>query len=170
MTSTTAANPVVAAFRAATTLLANLPLWQLSSIEVADLCADLETERRRFDYGLLRVLADLDKRNVAAEQAGIPTTEFLRQRLRLSPSEAKSRIRAAAELIESEAPSGERIPAMFPDTAAAVADGALSLEHARVISRAVEKLPSTLDFETRADVETRLASHAHTLDPSALTV
>lgn len=170
MSSTTASNPVVAAFRAATAMLAELPVWQLSSVDVADLCADLETERRRFDYGLLRVLADLDKRNVAEEQAGIPTIEFLRQRLRLSPSEAKSRIRAAAELIESEAPSGERIPAILPDTAAGVADGALSLEHVRVISRAVEKLPSGLDFETRSEVETQLASHAHTLDPAALTV
>lgn len=170
MSSTTASNSVVAAFRAAATMLADLPLWQLSSADVADLCAELETERRRFDFGLLRVLADLDKRNVAEEQAGIPTIEFLRQRLRLSPSEAKSRLRAAAELIESEAPSGERIPAALPDTAAAVADGALSLDHARVISRAVEKLPSGLDFQTRSEVETQLATHAHALDPTSLTV
>jgi hypothetical protein len=170
MTSTTATNPVVAAFRAAATMLADLPLWQLSSADLANLSADLETERRRFDYGLLRILADLDRRNVAVEEAGIPTIEFLRQRLRLSPSEAKSRIRAAKELVESVGPSGETIPAALPETGAAAANGALSLDHARVISRAVEKLPTGLDSEVRADVETQLAKHAHELDPAQLTV
>jgi hypothetical protein len=168
MTSTTAANPVVAAFRAAATMLADLPLWQLSSADVANLCADLETERRRFDYGLLRILADLDGRNVAVEQAGIPTIEFLRQRLRLSPSEAKSRIRAAQELVECVGPSGEPIPAALPETGAAIATGALSLDHARVISKAVEKLPTGLDSDVRADVETQLTKHAKALDPAQL--
>lgn len=170
MTSTTAVHPVVAAFRAATALLAGLPLWQLSGADVANLFADLETERRRFDFGLLRVLSSIDGRNIAEEQAGISTTEFMRQRLRLSPSEAQSRIRAARELIDSAAPSGEPVPPALPSTSAAVATGELSLDHARVISRAMEKLPTGLDSITRSDVETQLATHARGLDPSQLAI
>jgi hypothetical protein len=170
MSSTTenAAHPVVAALRRAADTLAALPVWQLSDVEQADLLAEVETEQRRISYGALRVLADLEARNVAVEQAGIPTIEFLRQRLRLSPSEAKSRIRSARDVVETVGPSGESVPAVLPKTAETAASGALSLEHVRVISRAMEKLPSGLDPATSEEVDTQLATHAKALDPAQL--
>jgi mRNA-degrading endonuclease toxin of MazEF toxin-antitoxin module len=116
------------------------------------------------------LVADIDARNIAVEQAGISTAEFLRRRLRLSPSEAKSRVSAARELIESVSPSGEAIPAPLPRTAEAVADGVVSLEQVRVISRALQKLPTGLDPELRVEAEAQLAEHARSLDPAQLAV
>jgi uncharacterized protein DUF222 len=130
----------------------------------------LESAGRRLAFAGIRAIADIDARNVAGEEAGISTTEFLCRRLLISPSEAKSRIRAARELLPSIAPSGDAVPPQLPATAAAVTDGTVSLEHARVISRAVEKLPTGLDPAQCAEVEAELAKHARTLDPAQLTI
>lgn len=172
MSSTTesAVHPVVAALRAVADALADLPVWQLSGVEQANLLAEVETEQRRIGYGSLRLLADIDARNVAVEQAGVSIVEFLRRRLGLSPSEATSRVRAARELVGSTSPSGETIPPALPATADAVADGSVSLDHARVISKTVHKLPTGLDPQTRDEVETQLAIHARALDPAQLTI
>jgi hypothetical protein len=172
MTSTTenAVHPVVAGLRAVADALAELPVWQLSGVEQADLLAEVETEQRRIAFSSLRLVADIDARNIAMEQAGVPTVEFLRRRLRLSPSEAKSRIRAARELISAAGPSGDRIPAALPEIADVAAAGILSLEHVRVISRAMENLPTGLDPTIRDEVETELAAHAESLDPTQLAV
>lgn len=166
----TTAVPALARLRAVVDELVELPLWQLTDDDEADLSAELERSGRRLASAGIRVIADIDSRNVAGEQAGISTLEFLRRRLRLSPSEAKSRIRAAGELVESVTPSGESIPASLPETAAGVATGELSLDHARVISRAIEKLPSRLDPAVRAEAQSRLAADAHTLDPAQLSI
>jgi hypothetical protein len=172
MTSTTdsVAHPVVAGLRAVADALAVLPVWQLSGVEQADLLAEVETEQRRIAFGALRLLADIDARNVAVEQAGISTVEFLRRRVRLSPSEAKSRVRAARELIPAVTPSGDVIPAALPETADVAAAGLLSLEHVRLISRAMEKLPTGLDPTVRDEAERQLATHAQDLDPNQISI
>jgi hypothetical protein len=170
MTSSTAVDvhPVVAAYRAAADALTALPLWQLSAADEASVLAELEIEQRRMAFGWLGVLADFDARAVAADQAAISTQAFLVQRLRLSPSEAKSRIRAAGELAESTSPSGDRIPPVLAKTAAAAAAGEISMEHVRVISKAIEKLPA--DPAIRFEAEESLARHAVELDPAALSI
>jgi hypothetical protein len=170
MNSSTAVVPALARLREAVDELVELPLWQLGDAVQAGLLAELERSGRRLAFAGIRVIADMDARNVAGEQAGISTLEFLRRRLRLSPSEAKSRMRASSELVESSAPSGETIPAYLPDTAAGVASGELSLDHARVVSRALEILPAGLDPAIRAEAHNRLATEAHTLDPAQLSV
>lgn len=165
----TPSTSVLERFDAVVDELCALPVWQLPGPTVADVLERLESARRRLAFAGIRAVADIDARNVAGEQAGISTVEFLSRRLRIAPSDAKSRLRAARELLPSVAPSGETVPAQLPTTATGVAEGALSLEHARVISRAVEKLPTGLDPQIRAEVETELATHARDLDPAQLT-
>lgn len=170
MTSPTATDvhPVVAAYRAAADALAVVPLWQLSAAEEASVLSDLEIEQRRMAFGWLAILADFDARGIAIDQAAISTQAFLVERLRLSPSEAKSRLRLARELAESTSPSGDRISPPLPKTADAAARGEISPEHVRVISRAIEKLPA--DPAARAEAEESLAHHARDLDPAALSI
>lgn len=170
MSSCTAvdAAPALERLRAAVDELVDLPLWRLSDPAGPDLLAELEKVGRRLAFTGIRIVADIEARNIAREQAGITTAEFLRQRLRISPSEAKARLRAARELVESVTPSGQTIPATLPGTAAGVST--LSLAHARAISRAVEKLPTGLDPTQSSEVESTLAGHAHDLDPAALSI
>lgn len=162
--------PAVARLRAVVHELAELPLWQLPETIEADLLAELEQSARLLAFAGVRVVADIDARGIAQREAAVSTAEFLRQRLLISPSEAKSRVRAARELVETVAPSGELIPPALPETAAAAAEGAISLEQVRVISRTMEKLPTGLDPVVRTEAEAQLAQHAHTLDPAQLTV
>jgi hypothetical protein len=70
MTSTTenAVHPVVAGLRAVADALAGLPLWQSSGVEQANLLVEVETECRRIAFGSLRLVADIDARNIAVEQ------------------------------------------------------------------------------------------------------
>jgi hypothetical protein len=83
----------------------------------------LETAGRRLGFAGIRAVGDIDARNVAAEEAGISTVEFLCRLLLISPSAAKSRIRAARELLPSVVQSGEEVPPRLPATAAGVVDG-----------------------------------------------
>lgn len=125
MTSPTVVDvhPVVAAYRAAADALTTLPLWQLSAPDEASVLADLEIEQRRMTFGLAGGLVDFDTRGIAIDQAAISTQAFLVERLKLSPSDAKSRLRVAGELTESVGPSGDRVAPPLPKTAAAAAKG-----------------------------------------------
>ncbi len=58
--------------------------------------------------------------------------------------------------------------AQRPATAAALAQGALSREHAEVIVRATEQLPATVTPAQRETVETALVEKARSLPPQAL--
>ncbi|HEX3812294.1 MAG TPA: DUF222 domain-containing protein, partial [Mycobacteriales bacterium] len=56
----------------------------------------------------------------------------------------------------------------LPATAAAVASGDISSEHAQVISSAIRHLPTSLDRDVVTGAEKTLAGHARDLDPSDL--
>lgn len=79
-----AAHPVVTALRAVADALVELPLCQLSAAEASNVLADVEIERRRVEYGWLRVLPDFYARGISAEEAGLPSQALLGLRLRLS--------------------------------------------------------------------------------------
>ena len=78
-------------------------------------------------------------------------------------------MRLAAELGPQRALSGERLPARFPDVAAAVADGAICDRHAALICRTITDLPDAV-LEHAGAVEAMLAEHARTLNPDQLAV
>ncbi len=60
------------------------------------------------------------------------------------------------------------LPAEFPSTAAAVAEGAISGRHAAVITRTVHNLPVDVRDELGDWVETHLLEHARSVDPLLL--
>ena len=173
MSSTTVSPPdVVSAalelIDAATDLLLSADVWRMPGQVQADALAAAERISRRFDYGMLRLLADFHSRDIAGDQAGVSTRQFLRSRLRISSGEATRRIHAARELVPRLLPSGETVEPELPTTAAGVASGDLSSEHAQIISAAIRKLPTGLDSATRIEAEVTLATHARKLDPADL--
>ena len=126
MSSTTVSPPdVVSAalelIDAATDLLLSADVWRMPGQVQADALAAAERISRRFDYGVLRLLADFHSRDIAGEQAGVSTRQFLRSRLRISSGEAARRIHAARELVPGTLPSGETVEPELPTTAAGVA-------------------------------------------------
>lgn len=153
---------------AAVDSITELDLPQLDRDQLLDLLRGLETQRRRLPVIDHALVAELDHRGVAGELAARDTRSLLRDVLRLSPREAKTRYQAAVDLGPRRSISGEPLPPLLPAVAAAQSDGAISTEHVHVIARAIERLPTSVEAEHGPAIEARLVTEAGRFDPSVL--
>ncbi len=96
------------------------------------------------------------------------TVAFLRHLLRLTPGEARRRVRAAERFGREIALTGQVLDPIYPATAAALERGEISAEHARVIADTVEKLPDEVAAVEDRNVEHGLLAKAVTRDPASL--
>ena len=84
----------------------------------------------------------------------------LAARLRITPSEVKRRMKTAARLGERRQVSGPPLPPQLPQVAQAVAAGRIGEDHLRVITRALDVLPSNVSDTERCEVEASLVREA----------
>ena len=82
------------------------------------------------------------------------------QLLRISPGEARARVRAAEDLGPRRGLTGEPLEPIYPLVASAQAEGAISPAHARVVIDTVEKLPDAARVEHEERVERDLVELA----------
>ena len=150
--------------------LNNLPLHTLSDADLLAVLREQEVDARRSAVTNHAVIAELEARGTAREYACPSTANLLVQVLRLSPHEAGTRIKAAAELGPRRGLTGEALPPIFEQVAAAQADGIISAAHARVITGCIEHLPVAVQAEHDLAVEQTLLTHAQTLNPRQLAV
>ena len=148
------------------TLLA-VELGSASRGELLELARGLETQRRRLPVADHALIGELDARAVAGELACASTAALLMQLLRITPGEAKARVRAAGDLGARRTLTGDLLPPVFPAVAAAQAEGAISDRHAAVIRPTVHALPAAA-AEQAEQVEAALTGHAQRLDPDQL--
>jgi hypothetical protein len=165
---TTAIEAALGQLTAAVDLLAELDLTRLDRDELLALLRGLETQRRRLPVVDHALIGELDQRGVAGELAARDTKTLLRDVLRLSPRQAKARYEAAVDLGPRRGLTGDVLPPLLPAVAAAQADGAISPEHARVVTRVIEQLPPAVEAEHSTTVEQRLVAEAARFDPSVL--
>jgi hypothetical protein len=161
---------VVAAFGAAIDGLLGLDVAGLSGPELLGLLAGIEVQVRRLPGVDHRLIADLEDRRVAAQLCQPNTAALLRGVLRLAPHVAKARVKAAADLGPRRTLTGEVLPALFERVAAAQAGGVISIEHARLITATIDRLPYAVEAEHGREVEATLVEHAVNLDPAQLGV
>ena len=129
-----------------------------------------ETARRRmagFDH---RLVAELSEQVITGRVPARNAVEVLVQALRLAPSEARSRVRAAADLGPRRTLTGEALPPVLPLVAGGQDAGVVSAAHAAVIRRAITTLRPDLRAEHGAVAEAMLVTHAAQLNPKDLTV
>jgi hypothetical protein len=88
--------------------------------------------------------------------------------LRVSPREAKRRIRDAEQLAPRTTLTGEPLPPLLPETSAAWHDGQLDGEHLRVIQKFFRDLPDHVPPAEVEKAERSLAGHAVNLRPDQL--
>src|SRR6476661_3544169 len=162
-------NTALGHLAAAREQLTGVDLAALSGDELLELLTALEVDARRRAAVGYAVVAELEARGVAAELGCASTAVLLSERLRIGRREAAGRVRLAVELGPQRAMSGERLPARFPDVAAAVADGAICDRHAALICRTITDLPDAV-LEQAGAVEAMLVEHARTLNPDQLAV
>ncbi len=135
--------------------------------ELLELARGLETQRRRLPAADHALIGELDARAVAGELACVSTPALLMQLLRLSPGEARARVRAAADLGARRTLTGQLLPPVFPAVAAAQAEGAICDRHAAIIRHTVHALPAAAAGQAE-QVERALTGHALHLDPDQL--
>lgn len=127
---------------------------------------ELETADRRLKAAKLRADTELGARGIALARGYKKTSPFLRDLLRISPSEAGARMFAAAAVGPRRALNGEALEPIYPTVAAAQAEGAISPQHARIIVDTIEGLPAEVRAVHDRSVERTLVGHARELDPT----
>jgi hypothetical protein len=147
-----------------------LPLHALTDADLLAVLREQEVDARRSAVTSHALIAELEARGTAREYACPSTANLLVQTLRLSPNEASLRIKAAAELGPRRGLTGEVLPPIFAQVAAAQASGEISAAHARVITRCVDALPVAVQAEHDLAVQATLLTHAEALNPRQLAV
>ena len=158
----------LAALESALDGLVGLSLFALSQEELLTVLRRFEVVRRRMPLLDHALVGELEARGVADTVGARNTQAVLRDVLRLSPGEANARVQAARRLGPRETLTGQVLPPAYPAVAAAQADGALSVEQARVITATIEELPASVRAEHGESVEATLVEAASRFDPTVL--
>jgi hypothetical protein len=138
-------------------------VWALSDDDLADALTHLDTlAARQAELGL-RLVREADARDIARRQGAPFTAAWLRHRLRLRPGEARLRVELANRCDQpAEGPTdwGANVSTggggwwSMPSTQMALAEGACSVDHAKVVANTMAGLPTSLSQEQMAAAET----------------
>ena len=137
-----------------------LDLTRYGDDELRDLLAGVERRVRRFAVVDHALIAETESRGLGQQHGCANTTAFLARLLGIGTGQARLRVRAAQHLAPRRALSGENLPPEFPITAAAQAEGAISVEHARVVTGTIKALPAALRDEQFDEIEAELVDYA----------
>ncbi|MBV9139601.1 MAG: DUF222 domain-containing protein [Pseudonocardiales bacterium] len=144
--------------------------WQASDQELLAELQALETRLHATWAQMLSVVAELDARGTAATVGYGTTVELVRAVSRVSRSEARARIDAAADVLPGRGLGGAPVPPRLPATAAAVAEHVIGAAEVAVIRSVLARIPPHLGEQQRAEVEAELARQARILDAGQLAV
>ncbi len=140
----------------------------LSHRELVGLLSELTTVLRTVPVLEHRVLARLVAETEPCRLGEASWKKVLTTALRVSDTDAKRRLRDAAQLGPRQSLTGEPLEPVWAATAAAQARGALDAEHVAVIATFHEKLPCWVDVDTRAAADAQLAELGSGLNPAEL--
>jgi hypothetical protein len=147
--------------------LQSADLGGLSDDQLLEHGRQLERARRLLPSLDARFIAELDARGLPASNC-LRTSSFLRGLLRLDPREAHSRVKAAQDLAPRRALTGESLPAVFAEVAAAQDAGEISERHARIVIDTIGKLPDEITADFGEQIEAELVDYATRFDPHQL--
>ncbi|WP_196809511.1 HNH endonuclease signature motif containing protein [Nocardia sp. 348MFTsu5.1] len=137
--------------------LAAVNLTVLSDEDCVRLVDGIEGVSRRLQAAGLPVLREVTVRRAFSKAGFGSPVAMLKNLLRLRPGVARKRLEAMDALTSSMTPSGEVIEPRFPETAAALRDGVIDLDHAAIVMDVMAKIPSKVDAEQRENAEAALA-------------
>jgi hypothetical protein len=153
-------------------------LAALDSVVESLAAVDLDVLAAPDRFAVLDRLESARRRQVAVSHAVVarleqfpgcpPVPLTLADVLRISPREARRRIRDAEQLAPRTTLTGEPVPPVLPATATAWRDGLLDGEHLQVIQGFFRDLPDHLAPAEVEKAEQSLAGHAVNLRPDQL--
>jgi hypothetical protein len=126
----------------------------------------LETARRRAAASAYDAAGAVDRRD--QQTLGAIPHRLVADVVRISPGEAKRRIRMAGQLCPRTTLAGQPVPPVYPATAKAWFAGTLDGEHLRVIDKFFRDLPDSVAPAEGAKAEVFLAQQAALLRPDQL--
>lgn len=159
---------VLAGLCAAVDALAELDTYALTHHERLAILRDLETLTRRIPAATHRIVNELVAGHVPGQFGGACLGDVLADTLRISRTDARRRIRDAAELAPTTALSGEPVEPVLVATAAAQRAGTAGADHIAVIRQFWDRIPGAIDIQTRMAAERQLAWLTETLRPDEL--
>ena len=120
-----------------------------------ELAERLETQERTNRGLMYRVFGDIAD---PPDESGLSpmVTDRLMARLRVSRGEIKRRFTVGGRIRPRRQLSGPPLPPELPVVADALAAGTLGEDHLRVIGKAMDRLPSCVSVQDRAEVEASL--------------
>ncbi len=124
---------------------------------LADQVRDIESVSRMVYSVMLDTVAELEFRNIAVTAGFRNTKQLLAGMLNLSPTEAGTRVTHASQLAARHALTGESLPALLPNTAAALAAGQIGPAQVRVITETIAAIPASVSASERETAEAELA-------------
>jgi Domain of unknown function (DUF222) len=150
---------------------ANADIWAMSDDGLTDAVEACERMSARVAELGLRLVREVDARDLARRQGAPSATAWLRHRLRIRPGEARSRVELANRLrneppIDGSGAGSGSAGWTMPATAAALAEGTVSVEHAAVVAATMSGLPVSLSAEQVRAVEHELAGWARSYNPT----
>jgi len=139
-----------------------------SDAELLAAVAELEVELSRLRHRQLTVLAELSARNTAGVLGYRGLAGLISVQLRCTPAEARRHAQAVERFGPRRGLTGQALEPVFAATAAALAEGAITPEHAAEIAAAVETIPAGEHAEHAQPVEAALLEQAKSVDPQAV--
>jgi hypothetical protein len=134
---------------------------QLDATEKVLLWQRFENFRNRLPLIDHNLIADAEATDLAETYCSSTVTRFLVQVLQLSPTEAASRVRAAAAVGPRKSMLGEKLDPVLPKLAAVQRQGEVSTEKVQIVERAMHKLTrpglNPIDVETAEQLLTHYA-------------
>ena len=168
MSGESTALQALAELEAALDRFIDAPLYPCSDVEIDELNRRWETMRRKqasVDHALI---GQVDRRGLWAKHSCKNAPSYLRYVLRVSPGEARARVRAAERLGDRVTNTAEPLEPIYPTVAKAQAAGEISPAHAAVITTMIEKLPHEVAAEWDRFCERTLVDVARHTDPHQL--
>jgi hypothetical protein len=144
------------------------PVIALSDEALLAAWTDVEVRRRKLAAEEHVVIAEVAARGLGHTYGARSTEALGVQLLRISPGDARARVRAAQDLGPRRGLIGEPLEPIYPLVAAAPAEGAISPAHAKIVVDTVEKLPDAVRVEHEEQVERDLVELASRFDPRSL--
>ena len=129
----------VAEMRALFTRMSERGVATLTHPELLTLLGDLEVLRRQLPVLEHAAIARLDREATPKDMGAKSLKAVLMTRLRISGTEAKRRLKDAAELGPRVGLTGEPLPPLLEEVAEAQADGAINAEHVAIIRKFFKK-------------------------------
>ena len=162
-------NPVaeaLSALEAATEAFGALDWDSLPTTERLAALDRLETVGRRQCASSHDIVGSLDRTDDGQIRPLLP--KLIADVLRISPAEARRRVKDAAQLRPRTTLTGQSLPPELPATAKAWQSGLLDREHLRAIQRFIKELPAHVPPAEVEKAEAFLAEQAEVLRPDQL--